>query len=172
MSEYLDLLKDCFVRAAKVSMFVAALIITLFGISLIGKAWSSEGAGLGYAPIVIEDDDGGGVNDHVKFYSRIKQAGVPVRVAGICVSACTIVLWLPQSQVCHERGSSLGFHSAARGIMPDRGLTEAMINRYYPKAVQDWISEWERTNGKVTIGKIAFLLAPDAAAIGAIRLCN
>jgi hypothetical protein len=112
--------------------FLIAVLAPLF---LLTVAFSAPG------PIVIGDDDGGSVDEHVKFYARIMASGVPVRVEGICVSACTIVLWLPKSQVCVAPTASFGFHAARFNQYWHRTFTEAMARRYYPEAIRKWIKE-------------------------------
>jgi hypothetical protein len=99
--------------------------------------------------IVINDDGGGGVSDHVKFYNRIREAGIPVRIEGMCVSACTLVLDLPRNEVCITSTASFGFHLASDGD-PNPNLTEALIRRFYPPAVQQWIKDYTRIHGKLS----------------------
>jgi hypothetical protein len=80
-------------------------------------------------PIVIGDDWGGSVDDHTKFLDYLKQSGVPVRVEGMCVSACTLVaLGLPRAQVCALPSAFLGFHLAQTGGRPNPELTEILIS--------------------------------------------
>lgn len=122
--------------------------------------------------IVIGDDDGGGIDDHVKFFERLMQSGVPVRVQGICISACTLVLMLPQSQVCFAPTAALGFHLARTGARPEPELTVVLQRRYYPQVVQDWINRWVAARGPLTVDRIVYLSAHDLVAMGGGRWCD
>lgn len=117
-------------------------------------------------PIVLDDDDGGNVDTFVTFYNRIRASGVPVRVRGICVSACTIVLSLPQDQVCIESTASFGFHLAATGGHPDPDFTKAMQRRYYPPSIQNWLKD------KTLTPHVIYMLSDEAVGLGAIRWCD
>ena len=101
----------------------------------------------GIYPLIIDDDDGGVVDTFLMFYRRIRDSHVPVRLRGLCVSACTLVLILPKEQVCAEPTASLGFHLAAHfdgaTRIYDPELTAVMVKRYYPAAVQKWLAERE-----------------------------
>lgn len=91
------------------------------------------------APFVIDDDDGGGVEQFLMWYKRLADSGVPVVLRGICVSACTLVLQLPKSQVCVEPSASFGFHLWSMYGQPSPTFTWAGARRYYPKVVQEWM---------------------------------
>src|SRR5271166_3810193 len=92
-------------------------------------------------PIIIDNDPGGSVFQEIKWFERIRESGIPVRIRGICISACTLVLMLPKAQVCVEPSVSLGFHLASVSDEPDPLLTAVLNRRYYPQLVQDWIKE-------------------------------
>lgn len=121
--------------------------------------------------VTIEDDDGGSVDDHVKFYKRLLVSGFPVRVDGMCVSACTFVLMLPPEQWCMTERSSFGFHQVTIGSTSQPMMTEAIIRRYYPKGVQEWIAAWVKKNGPMKVSPIVFMSAAEAYATGAINKC-
>lgn len=90
-------------------------------------------------PIIIDDDDGGQVDQFLMWYKRLADSGVPVVLRGICVSACTLVLRLPKSQVCVEPSASFGFHLWSMYSTPSPSFTWAGARRYYPKVVQEWL---------------------------------
>lgn len=138
------------------------------------------GAALGFAlaitplraqpgQIVIDDDPGGLVYQALMFYQRIKDSGVPVRLRGICDSACTYILTLPKSQVCVEPTASLGFHLATdddndtKGDIPE---TMALIRRYYPPAVVEWIM-----SGPPLTLKIRYMDAATIVKLGIFDAC-
>lgn len=90
-------------------------------------------------PIVIDDDDGGPIAFFLMWYDRLVESHTPVVLRGICVSACTLVLMLPKTQVCVEPTASLGFHLASAAGKPLSGYTSALIRRYYPMSVRKWL---------------------------------
>lgn len=91
-------------------------------------------------PIIIDNDGGGNVATFSMWYDRVRASGVPVRIRGICDSACTIVLSLPRDQVCIEPTGSLGFHLATYDGEPALSFTGAMIRRWYPEAARKWLT--------------------------------
>jgi hypothetical protein len=90
-------------------------------------------------PVVIDNDGGGNVATFVMWYKRIKESGVPVRLRGVCDSACTFILMLPREQVCVEPTASLGFHLASYADEAAPSVTGALIRRWYPEAVRKWL---------------------------------
>lgn len=116
--------------------------------------------------ILLQNDPGGNVDDHVKWYARLARSRIPVRIAGECNSACTFVLKLPPSQVCMTRGSTLGFHVASTDGKPDRKVTRRIVHEIYPKPVRDWI----RANGPLQ-QKVKPMSAKTAIALGVVKAC-
>lgn len=121
--------------------------------------------------LVIDDDDGGYIADHLKFYARIRDSGIQVRVRGVCVSACTLVLTLPYEQTCIEPTASLGFHAASAYGRVNLDFTRVMITRYYPQAVQDFIAAWVTKNGVLT-DKVFYMSAEEAVRLNVMRACE
>jgi hypothetical protein len=117
--------------------------------------------------IVIKDDHGGGVEDHAKFYNRIRLAHIPVRVEGYCNSACTFVLAMPPSEVCVTPKASFGFHLATIDGIPSRKLTNLLIHRSYPDVVKTWIRRHEPLQPEMTS-----MLADEAIELGIVRRCD
>lgn len=118
-------------------------------------------------PLVIDNDDGGRVDHFVMWYERIRDTGISVRVRGMCVSACTIVLWLPREQICIEPTASFGFHLFAVNGRPDMGATQAHIRRYYPLALQAWL----KTQAALT-PNVVYMSAAEAVESGTILACD
>lgn len=118
--------------------------------------------------IVLKNDPGGGVDDHVKWYGRIGSAHMPVRIEGWCNSSCTFVLKLPAEQICMTPGSVLGFHQAfdqkTGKNMPE--LTALLVRTQYPKPVRDWIKK----NGPLKSEPI-YMKAATAIKLGVVRAC-
>jgi hypothetical protein len=92
------------------------------------------------SPVIIDDDHGGSVDTFVMWFQRLKASGTPVVIRGMCESACTFVLLLPREQVCVEPTASLGFHLATINGHDEPEVTGALIRRWYPEVVQQWLS--------------------------------
>lgn len=118
-------------------------------------------------PLVIDNDDGGDVDTFIMWYERVRASGVPVRVRGLCASACTIVVSLPREQVCIEMTASLGFHLfAVRGDF-DPNATQAYIRRYYPIELQAWLK------GQPALTPVVvYMSATEAIESDSMRLCD
>lgn len=116
--------------------------------------------------IILRNDPGGNVDDHLKWYRRLARSHIPVRIVGECNSACTFVLKLPPAQVCMTRGSTLGFHLASTNGKVDRKVTRQIVHDIYPKPVRDWI----RANGPLHEW-VKPMSAKTAVALGIVRAC-
>jgi hypothetical protein len=91
---------------------------------------------------VTDEDPGGLLDDHIRFWERVRDSGVRVAIDGECVSACTVMLGIiPPERVCYTDKASWGFHQASMGgkIAPD--VTKRMQRLYYPQVVNDWIAK-------------------------------
>jgi hypothetical protein len=149
------------------SSFWKHLIITTIAIGLliITAQWAARAETSGV--IVIDFDGGGNVADHLKWWTRIKNAHIPVRFRGMCVSACTLGLMLPLEQMCAEHTASFGFHLASDEDGADPEFTKALILRYYPQAVQEWLK-----GKKLTVNRILFMSADEAIKLGVLPACD
>lgn len=116
--------------------------------------------------IVIDDDYGGNVSTYVKWYTRLADAGVPVRFRGMCISACTLGLALPKEQMCVESTATFGFHMASSDGVPDPDSTAAIILRYYPPQIQKWLAD-----KKLTTERVVFLNANQIVTWGVMPFC-
>lgn len=119
-----------------------------------------------YATIVIQDDGGGMVGDYLKFYQMVRAAGIRIRVEGACISACTLLLSLPASEVCMLPGSKLGFHLARDENGLNRELTAELVKRFYPPPVQKWIER----NGPLRDAPI-YMSGEEAVSLGVVQPC-
>jgi hypothetical protein len=117
--------------------------------------------------VVIDDDGGGVVNTFIAWYTRLKDSGVPVRLRGICMSACGLILMLPPSQVCVEPTASLGFHLAADDLGPYEAYTRVVILRYFPQTVQGWLA-----NKTLTLQRMVFMDAKTIVELGVFPACG
>ncbi len=91
--------------------------------------------------VISEQDPGGDVEDHIKFFHYVKDAGIKIRVAGECVSACTLMLGiLPRDKICiDEEKGSFGFHLARTSSEGDVELTNRLDRMFYPTVVNTWL---------------------------------
>lgn len=117
--------------------------------------------------IVIGDDPGGTVDTYLMWVDRIRHARIPVRVEGLCHSACTLILSLPQEQVCVTHTASFGFHLATRGMLLLPDFTQALMRRYYPVRVQRWIE----LRGPLT-AEFIYLAGPELSLMGVYPMCE
>jgi hypothetical protein len=117
-------------------------------------------------PIVIDDDDGGNVDNFLLWYGRLRASGTPVILRGICISACTFVLALPKSQVCVEPTASFGFHMAAINGKAVPGMTGALIRRWYPEPVRRWLADKDLQEEPI------YMSASEAVKLGVFPACG
>jgi len=118
------------------------------------------------APIIINNDGGGVVSDFkekVQYYASINR---PIKVAGSCRSACTLVL--AYTNACVYRGAVFKFHMA-RGAydgVADRSATAEMI-QWMPWSLQDHL----RRNIAMDYNSNTIIRGSELIAIGAAREC-
>lgn len=91
---------------------------------------------------VIRHDLGGDLDARVAQVEGLRATGTQVRIEGLCVSACTLYLGLPNA--CVMPGAQLGFHGP-RTRLPGIPLPAADFERqtrvmagYYPGAIRAW----------------------------------
>lgn len=96
--------------------------------------------------VVIGNDPGGLIAAYLHRYDALRQARTFVVLAGDCMSACTLVLRLPRSQVCARPGARLGFHGASfraygRFELGDRAMEDAFARLYpNPRMVRPFLN--------------------------------
>ena len=142
----------------------SAVRAALFGAALIaatGFAASQPGV------IIIDDDYGGSVKTYVDWWGRVRESQIPVRFRGMCISACTIGLSLPRAQMCVEPTASFGFHLASDSAGADEEFTRALILRYYPRQVQEWLE-----NRRLTLNRLIFMSASEVVQLGIMPACT
>ena len=98
------------------------------------------------APVVtVAQDLGGQIKDYSARISAYLKHRVRVRIAGDCVSACTLVLGLPANRLCVTATATFQFH---RAYFPDpfdpNGKIAApdgtaYLLAHYPARVRAWI---------------------------------
>ena len=93
--------------------------------------------------MALNVDFGGGIIERMQVVELLEKANVAVEISGICLSACTLYLGLPN--VCVEPKTVLGFHSAyftneeGQPVLSDFGNTVLM--EYYPPNIRKWVTE-------------------------------
>lgn len=101
--------------------------------------------------VYISDDHGGLLSAYQMQWATLGSQGVKVRIAGPCVSACTVLLgYIPRKSICVTSSASLGFHLATTDYAT-RDLLSA-----YPADLRLWIEQ----HGGLTF-QLMWLQAPD-----------
>lgn len=88
----------------------------------------------------IRNDPGGGRGDYEALVAAERVAAGPVKIDGVCASACTFRLRLPPEKLCITPRSRFGFH-AGKGPDPAAAArATAEVFALYPQAIRRWIS--------------------------------
>jgi hypothetical protein len=99
----------------------------------------------GAAQIRITDDPGGLIDNHIRAFQQVRDAGHEVVIDGTCNSACTLALGIiPRERLCATRRARLGFH-ASWAYAPDGSRVRsesgtAQLMSIYPPHVRQWIA--------------------------------
>ena len=86
--------------------------------------------------IEITGDWGGLLVAYQAKWKSLAEQGASVRIAGPCVSACTVLAgYIPRDRICATPKGSMGFHLAIPSfITPD-------LWKDYPADIQNWITK-------------------------------
>jgi len=84
-------------------------------------------------------DPGGSVVERMRTIELLRENNAKVRIDGLCISACTMLLSLPGA--CVAPYTTLGFHSASEGLGRMSPFGNAIIKSFYPPKVQQWVDE-------------------------------
>src|ERR1043165_3857072 len=95
--------------------------------------------------LTIYRDHGGHLGEYADRAAQLGRTGEPVRILGICNSACTTLLRLPAHQMCVGPRARFGFHRAyeidARGRwLRDSASGTAALMSFYPPNVKAWLA--------------------------------
>jgi hypothetical protein len=105
----------------------------------------------GAETIEITGDWGGFLFAYQIKWTKLAEQKPNVRIAGPCVSACTVLLGhIPRENICATPGGSLGFHLATMQF-----ATEDLW-KTYPQDIRDWITK----HGGLTY-QVMWLQAPE-----------
>jgi hypothetical protein len=112
------------IRALAITQFLLIAILSLFI-----RAANAE-------TVEITDDRGGFVYLYVEKWEKLQSQRVNVRIAGPCLSACTVLLgYIPRRDICVTPNASLGFHLAT---LPS--VTKQLID-LYPDDINAWLDQ-------------------------------
>ncbi len=101
--------------------------------------------------VEINGDYGGFLVAYEAKWKKLADQHANVRIAGPCVSACTIVAgFLPREDICVTPKGSLGFHQAIPFFITPT------LWKDYPPDIQNWITE----KGGLTLS-LLWLQAPE-----------
>jgi hypothetical protein len=86
--------------------------------------------------VEITGDYGGLVYWYQLKWEKLASRGVNVRIAGPCVSACTVLVgYIPREHICVTPNGSLGFHLATFDY-----YTQLLL-KIYPADIRMWIDQ-------------------------------
>lgn len=96
-------------------------------------------------PIVIHNNRGGNVVQMIARRNELEASGRPVRISGLCNSACTMLITLPNA--CLAPDASVGFHAPrlpGTQIIPP--IVDQLMAMHYRNGILDrWNSEWRHS---------------------------
>ncbi len=88
-------------------------------------------------------DYGGSIFERITTFNMLKDTGVTIKIEGVCISACTMYLGLPD--VCVQDGALFGFHSSfemdQNGGMKKSDFGNQVLMEFYPDAVKKYVVE-------------------------------
>jgi hypothetical protein len=114
-------------------------------LSLVASAASAE-------TIEVTNDRGGVVYFYQMRWEKLALQHPNVRVTGMCLSACTILLgYVPRRDICVTPSAVFGFHLATMQSATDE------LWKAYPDDIRAWINQ----NGGLEFFKIRWLQAPE-----------
>jgi hypothetical protein len=101
--------------------------------------------GAASADVRIVNDRGGEVSSYVRKFEAMRASGERIVIDGPCLSACTLLTGIVQSDhVCVTHRAVLGFHAASyyddasRSMVPTSDGTRVVM-RLYPQVIKSWI---------------------------------
>ena len=119
---------------------IAALLVSLSTVATAGPFDNTQGkfdiSGV-QNEIHIGKDYGGNVLEYIEKYSEWREGDMKVRVDGLCISACTLMLGLlPKKNVCADDTAHFGFHSARYATGEFAWEATRLIWNTYPEKVK------------------------------------
>jgi hypothetical protein len=90
--------------------------------------------------VTIRSDRGGEMLKYALRAKQLAKSNSQVRFFGLCDSACTIYLSMPEENLCINRGASFGFHLPYSSSSGANHTAAQYIMKKYPAWVRDWIN--------------------------------
>lgn len=119
---------------------VAACLLVIFFSGLFVDAVANTPREPKPFPILVSN--GGMIGEFIDRYEDLRRSGQKVRIAGPCISSCTLALGIiSPSRLCATRNARFGFHSATVGLHDPEfspGGTR-LVWGYYPQRLKDWL---------------------------------
>lgn len=121
--------------------------------------------------MTVTRDLGGSVRERIVQVQNLSQNGARVRIVGTCISACTLLLGVPDA--CVTPTARLGFHGPStrkNGLPLPREEYERVslqMARLYPPQIRNWFM----TTARKTTGDYILISGQTAIAMGA-RACD
>lgn len=150
--------------ARRMPKLVRAFIMALIALLLVAAQGETVKAALyataspnGRRVLHIVDDLGGSMNNHIAFFSAVRQNRDMIEIEGLCMSACTMLLGIvPPQDVCTRPGVVFGFHAARDADYADDGFIvsqtgTALLMSYYPQPIRDWIRHQGGLNSEMLL---------------------
>lgn len=78
--------------------------------TIIALALALAGCNMAPPPLVITNDKGGVLDEYIASANRMGNSGREIRITGLCGSACTVYLRLPNT--CITPNATVAFHGA------------------------------------------------------------
>ena len=108
-----------------------------------------------FGTTTIRKDIGGSISERAFEIEELRDSGESVRITGLCASACTMYLTLPNT--CVKRHARLLFHGPQTQFYgvglnkEDFDLWSNVVASYYPKEIKEkYLNSWRYT----TIGAV------------------
>lgn len=106
---------------------------------------------------IVRNDPGGSVESRLREIAQLRLEGTRIEIRGQCVSACTMLLGLPNT--CVARSSRLGFHGPQSqyygvSLAPEQfDYWSRVMADHYPAQIRAWFIKEARqtTMGVITI---------------------
>jgi hypothetical protein len=96
---------------------------------------------------VIRHDPGGLVYQHALKVAKLRDSGEQVKILGLCASACTLHLSLPN--ICVGKRARFEFHAAYGAGVKGNAYATKYLMRSYPVWVRNWIASQGGLSGRV-----------------------
>lgn len=119
-------------------MLKSLFVSTLVALSLLSPVQASSPVPEMRPPTSLTVDPGGSITERMRTIELLRENNAKVVIEGLCISACTMLLSLPNA--CMKPYTIFGFHSASQGFEMS-SFGNAILKRFYPPKILDWVME-------------------------------